>query len=128
MKDPGDGLRPPRGMATSISLQELMTVTDLIDRLIAWVSTLLIPPGTQRRTPPPTLLTPTTPPPVRAALPAHRSPYGPDANAPLDGTATRSVRPYLAAHEQRLRRRESAMATLGLDMPGPYWIHGTEVA
>lgn len=110
-------------MATSISRQELMTVTDLIDRLIAWVSALLIPPSTHHRTPPPT-----TPPPARATLPTHRSPYGPDANAPLDGTATRSVRPYLTAHEQRLRRRESAMATLGLDMPGPYWIHGMEAA
>ncbi|MDQ0749656.1 hypothetical protein QF034_003887 [Streptomyces africanus] len=40
----------------------------------------------------------------------------------------RSVRPYLIAHEQRQRRRELAMATLGQDMPGPYWIHGLEVA
>lgn len=60
------------------------------------------------------------------ALPAHRSPYGLD--TPLDATATRSVRPYLIAHEQQQRRRELALAALGLDMPGPYWIHGLEVA
>lgn len=78
---------------------------------------LLTPRGTRRPTPPP----------AGATLPAHRSPYGLDADSP-DGTATRSVRPYLTAHEQRVRRRELAMATLGLDMPGPYWIHGMEVA
>ncbi|MDW4910011.1 hypothetical protein RB628_32955 [Streptomyces sp. ADMS] len=101
---------------------------DPIDRLIAWVSTLLTPRGTHRRTRPPVPLVPTSPPAVRTTLPTHRSPYGLDAHAPLDGTATRSVRPYLTAHEQRLRRRELAMSTLGLDMPGPYWIHGMEVA
>nr|WP_203731264.1 hypothetical protein [Streptomyces sp. SID12501] len=105
-----------------------MTVTDLIDRLIAWACTLLTPRGTHRRTRPAFLFAPTCPPPTHPALPAHRSPYGLDARAPLDGAATRSVRPYLTAHEQRLRRRELAMATLGLDMPGPYWIHGMEVA
>ncbi|WUW92772.1 hypothetical protein OG595_18120 [Streptomyces sp. NBC_01451] len=103
-------------------------MTDLIDRLVAWVCTLLTPRGTHRRTHPAFLLAHPSPPPPRAALPAHRSPYGLDADAPLDGAATRSVRPYLTAHEQRLRRRELAMATLGLDMPGPYWIHGMEVA
>ncbi|MEW2117312.1 hypothetical protein AB0945_19390 [Streptomyces sp. NPDC005474] len=107
-----------------------MTVTDPIGRLIAWVSLLLAPRGAHRRTSPTTLLAPTTPPRAtpRATLPTHRSPYGPDAGARIDGTATKSVRPYLTAHEQRLRRRELAMATLGLDMPGPYWIHGMEVA
>jgi hypothetical protein len=40
----------------------------------------------------------------------------------------KAVRPYLIAHEQRQRRCELAMATLGQDMPGPYWIHGLEVA
>ena len=103
-------------------------MTDLIDRLIAWASALLAPRDTHRRTPSAFLLAPASPPPARAALPVHRSPYGLDADAPLDGTATRSVRPYLTAHEQRLRRRELAMATLGLDTPGPYWIHGVEVA
>ena len=103
---------------------------DPIGRLIIWVSTLLTPRGTHRRTHPPAFLAPNSPPPARPTLPAHRSPYGLDADARIDGTATRSVRPYLTAHEQRLRRRELAMAPLGLglDMPGPYWIHGTEVA
>ncbi|QFQ98861.1 hypothetical protein F9278_24895 [Streptomyces phaeolivaceus] len=59
-------------------------------------------------------------------LPTHRSPYGLD--EVFDGAQTVAVRPYLAAHEQRLRRRELAMAGMGLDMPGPYWIHGVEVA
>ena len=107
---------------------------DPIDRLIAWVSTLLAPRGTHRRTRPPILLTPTAPTPTRTTLPTHRSPYSLDAGARIDGTATRSVRPYLTAHELRLRRRELAMAIrglglgLGLDTPGPYWTHGTEVA
>ncbi|CBG71508.1 hypothetical protein SCAB_44461 [Streptomyces scabiei 87.22] len=61
-----------------------------------------------------------------APLPAHRSPYGLDEQ--FDGAATVAVRPYVAAHEQRLRRRESAMAAMGMDMPGPCWIHGLEVA
>lgn len=59
-----------------------------------------------------------------APLPAHRSPYGLDER--FDGAATIAVRPYLAAHEQRLRRRELAMAAMGMDMPGPCWIHGLE--
>ncbi|WP_330289006.1 hypothetical protein [Streptomyces sp. NBC_00576] len=93
------------------------------------MSTLLTPRGTHRRTlPTVSLLVPTAPPPARTTLPTHRSPYGMDAGARIDGTATRSVRPYLTAHEQRLRRRELAMTTLRLDMPGPYWFHGTEVA
>lgn len=107
-----------------------MTVPDPIHRLITWVGTLLTPRGTHRRTHSTVaLLVPTAPPPARTALPTHRSPYGLDANARIDGTVTRSVRPYLAAHEQRLRRRELAVATLGPDdMPGPYWMHGAEVA
>ncbi|MCZ0987927.1 hypothetical protein [Streptomyces diastatochromogenes] len=58
--------------------------------------------------------------------PAHRSPYGLD--TPLDATAARAVRPYVIAHEQQEWRRELALASLGQDMPGPYWIHGLEVA
>lgn len=96
-------------------------MNDPIRRLITWVSLLLTPRGTHRRTRPATLLALTSPPPTRTPLPAHRSPYGLDDSAPLDGTAARSVRPYVTAHEQRLRRRE-------LVMPGPYWIHGMEVA
>jgi hypothetical protein len=105
-------------------------VTDLIHLLAAWVSLLLIPRAAHR--PRPIRRTaPTAPPLPRAApLPAHRSPYGLD--TPLDATATRSVRPYLTAHEQRERQRqrerESALAALGQDTFGPYWIHGLEVA
>jgi hypothetical protein len=37
------------------------------------------------------------------------------------------VRPYLAAYEQRQRRRALVLATMGIDAPGPYVIHGMEV-
>ncbi|GAA2265942.1 hypothetical protein GCM10010145_35250 [Streptomyces ruber] len=53
-------------------------------------------------------------------LPAHRSPHGLD--HPLDGTESRLVRPYLAAHEQecaRQRRRRVALvlaADFGIDL------------
>jgi hypothetical protein len=47
---------------------------------------------------------------------------------PLDGDANRSVRPYVVAAEQADRRRELELAALGLDGPGPYVIHGVEVA
>ncbi|WP_369247983.1 hypothetical protein [Streptomyces sp. R41] len=59
---------------------------------------------------------------------APRPPQPVRAGPPLDGTATVAVRPYVTAHEQRERRRELALATLGPGMPGPYWIHGLEVA
>ncbi|MCX4882326.1 MULTISPECIES: hypothetical protein [unclassified Streptomyces] len=97
-------------------------MTDLIHRLLAWMGLLLI----RRRTEhvPPSPAAPLEP--SLHLLPPHRSPYG--LHTPLDGTATIAVRPYLTAHEQRQRRRELALATLGLDMPGPYWIHGVEVA
>lgn len=102
-------------------------MTDLIGRLIAWLSLLL----TQRDPhPAPTSHpAPTTPPPAPTTpLPAHRSPYGLDDNALLDGAATRPVRPYLIAYEQRQRRREWAVAALVPDTSGPYWIHGLEAA
>jgi hypothetical protein len=67
-----------------------------------------------------------SPPSKCAPLPAHRSPYG--LNITLDGTATVAVRPYLVAHEQREQRRERSVSAMGLGMPGPYWIHGVEVA
>ncbi|MGW2521797.1 hypothetical protein ACWC09_33230 [Streptomyces sp. NPDC001617] len=95
-------------------------MTDLIHRLLAWTGLLLIPRRTEHAPQPP------APPLALSPLPTHRSPYG--LPTPLDGTATIAVRPYLTAHEQRQRRRELALATLGLDMPGPYWIHGVEVA
>ncbi|WP_405525628.1 hypothetical protein OG426_24270 [Streptomyces canus] len=104
-------------------------MTDPIGRLITWVSLLLAPRCTHRKRPAhfsAVSAGPTRP--HTTPLPAHRSPYSLDSEAVLDGTTTRSVRPYLTAHEQRQRRRELAMAALGLDMPGPYWIHGMEVA
>ncbi|WP_326580313.1 hypothetical protein OG889_21350 [Streptomyces sp. NBC_00481] len=102
---------------------------DPIRRIALWLR-LLFTPGTGRRragvrlvvapTPADRTETPPTP------LPAHRSPYGLD--EVFDGASTVAVRPYLAVHEQRLRRRELAMAAMGLDMPGACWIHGVEVA
>ncbi|MFE0510297.1 hypothetical protein [Streptomyces sp. NPDC058964] len=99
-------------------------MTDLIRRPAAWVSLLLFPPG-QERVPYPAPVA--DPWPIQnLSLPRHRSPYGLD--TPLDATASRAVRPYVTAHEQRQRRRESALAALGQELPGPYWIHGLEVA
>ncbi|MDX3455543.1 hypothetical protein PV396_27015 [Streptomyces sp. ME02-8801-2C] len=103
-------------------------MTKIIGRSATWVSLLLTPRGTHPSTHPLILLAPTAPPLARPTLPARRSPYSLDADTPIDGTATRSVRPYLAAHEQRLRQRESAMAARGLDMSGPYWARGLEAA
>ncbi|MEV0115097.1 hypothetical protein AB0H77_17880 [Streptomyces sp. NPDC050844] len=97
-------------------------MTDLIRRLTAWVRLLLIPHPAYAAT------TPAPPTPPGPQLPTPRSRYGLEALLPLAGEATRSVRPYLTAHEQRSRRRELVLATLGLDAPGPYWIHGVEVA
>jgi hypothetical protein len=50
------------------------------------------------------------------------------AEEPIDGDATAMVRPYLVAYEQEQRRCELLLATMGLDGPGSYWIHGVEVA
>ncbi|MFI5681626.1 hypothetical protein [Streptomyces cellulosae] len=73
---------------------------DLIRRTLEWLR-LLFAPGTgkrrrPRRHPYPSLYLA----PVRPAipLPRHRSPYG--LPAPLDGTDSALVRPYLAALEQ----------------------------
>ncbi|MFI7005895.1 hypothetical protein [Streptomyces sp. NPDC050145] len=38
------------------------------------------------------------------------------------------VRPYLVAAEQAARRRELLLTDFGFDGPGPYVIHGREVA
>lgn len=46
---------------------------------------------------------------------------------PIDGDATRLVRPYIVEHEQSERRRVPALALDGIYV-GPYWIHGVEVA
>ncbi|QYX79274.1 hypothetical protein [Streptomyces akebiae] len=102
-------------------------MTDLIGRVLTWVGLLPKPCGRHRASgfhPRPEPIAP--PPALDTSLPAHRSPYG--LATPLDGAATVAVRPYVTAHEQRQRRRELAMAAMGFDMPGPYWIHGTEVA
>ena len=82
-------------------------MTDLIHHLATWVALLLKPRSSPPPPPHPTRVVPVRP--AAAPLPAPRSPYGLD--TPLDATATRSVRPYLTAHEQ-----------------GPYRIHGLEVA
>ncbi|MFD4262886.1 hypothetical protein ACFWR9_36065 [Streptomyces sp. NPDC058534] len=58
----------------------------------------------------------------------HFRPYPARHAAPLAGEATRSVRPYVVAAEQATRRQELEPAALGLDGPGPYVIHGVEVA
>ncbi|MFE7839358.1 hypothetical protein ACFU53_25895 [Streptomyces sp. NPDC057474] len=89
-------------------------MTDLIGRLLAWVSLALNPTGVHRRVArpgahPPAPLVPTLPPPVpHSTLPVHRSPYG--FHGRLDGAATVAVRPYVTA------------------IPGSYWSHGMEVA
>ncbi len=100
-------------------------MTYLTDRLITWARTLFGPPRHPNAAPALPGWTPRVPP--RPTLPPHRSPYASD-DAPLTGETTTLVRPYLTAAEQRQRRRELALAALGLDTPGPYWIHGIEVA
>ncbi|MER7403130.1 hypothetical protein ABT373_11735 [Streptomyces sp. NPDC000070] len=103
-------------------------MTDLIHRLAAWAALFFRRPGTNPRHRPPTPTLLIAPPQhLTPPLPPHRSPYTSD-DIPLDITAIRPVRPYLIAHEQHQRRRDLAMATLGQDMPGPYWIHGLEAA
>ncbi|MBB5795960.1 hypothetical protein ACIP4U_31775 [Streptomyces caelestis] len=61
----------------------------------------------------------------------------PQDDAPLDGAAIRTVRPYLLAHEQRQRRRElavaeragaGAMTTPDRAVAGPYCLHVSEAA
>ncbi|MGW5868965.1 hypothetical protein ACWFRJ_43255 [Streptomyces sp. NPDC055239] len=108
-------------------------MNDLIDRIATWARLLLQPHGAHRRGggsgTPPGVTRPASIPaaPATPALLTQRSPYGLDPG-PLPGEASPLVRPYLTAHEQRRRRRELVLATLGLDAPGPYWIHGMEVA
>ncbi|WP_121747634.1 hypothetical protein [Streptomyces sp. E2N166] len=73
-------------------------MTDLIGRLVTWVSLLLNPRGSHRRTG--ARLAVRTAPHQQATtsvipLPSHRSPYG--LPTPLDGAATVAVRPYVAA-------------------------------
>lgn len=89
-------------------------MTDLIGRLLAWMSLVLNPTGAHRRiahrdTLPPAPPVRTSPPPLPGpSLPVHRSPYG--LHGPLDGAATIAVRPYVVA------------------VPGSYWAQEMEVA
>ncbi|GAU66412.1 hypothetical protein SSP35_03_00600 [Streptomyces sp. NBRC 110611] len=46
----------------------------------------------------------------------------------IDGDRSPLVRPYVVAYEQCRRRDELLPATFGVDAPGPYVIHGVEVA
>ncbi|MFD7458894.1 MULTISPECIES: hypothetical protein [unclassified Streptomyces] len=70
-------------------------MTDLIHRTTLWLRLLLTPgTGKRRRTPHRPHLT-AVPRALPEPLPQPRSPYGLD--TPLDGTASRLVRPYLRA-------------------------------
>ncbi|QFQ97586.1 hypothetical protein F9278_16695 [Streptomyces phaeolivaceus] len=54
---------------------------------------------------------------VPERLPLHRSPYG--LGDPLDGTANRLVRPYLAAHEDEVaQQRHHCLAHHLIGAPG----------
>ncbi|PNG18300.1 hypothetical protein C1J00_31825 [Streptomyces cahuitamycinicus] len=99
---------------------------DLIRSLLVWVGLLASPSRRRRATAHPPGTMPPAPFPEWGPLPAHRSPYG--LNTLLDGTSTVTVRPYLAAHEQRRRRHELTAVSLRPDLPGPCWIERTEVA
>ncbi|WP_217246280.1 hypothetical protein [Streptomyces sp. AC602_WCS936] len=68
-------------------------MTDLIGRLITWVSLSLRPRGAHRGTVPPPAILPTPDRPAVIPLPTHRSPYG--LPTTLDGTETVAVRPYV---------------------------------
>jgi len=92
-------------------------MSKVIPHMRQWVRALfrLRPAATSHR---PFTVQPLAPPPLHCRTPLE---------APLNGDATRLIRPYLVAHEQRVRRHELALATLGVDGPGPYVIHGVEV-
>ncbi|MFE1308571.1 hypothetical protein [Streptomyces sp. NPDC058755] len=69
-------------------------MTDLIRRLAAWMSLLLVSPG---RAPVPDPEPPAAPWPIQPlSLPRHRSPYGLD--TPLDAAAARAVRDPYCTH------------------------------
>ncbi|MFF3615982.1 hypothetical protein [Streptomyces sp. NPDC002580] len=97
---------------------------DLIRRTVHRLSLLLGPGTGTHRARPRIAWQPYAAAPHRPAaplsLPRHRSPYGLD--APLDGDASRLVRPYLTAHDQeraRQRRRRTALvlaADFGIDL------------
>ncbi|MCX4407579.1 hypothetical protein ACFXC8_27580 [Streptomyces sp. NPDC059441] len=62
----------------------------------------------------------------REPRPALRRALGPYATAPLDGSATPPVRPYVLTSEQRARRRALWPARYDIGV-GPRRIHGVEV-
>ncbi|GHA10193.1 hypothetical protein ACFOOM_31780 [Streptomyces echinoruber] len=68
-------------------------------------------------------VTPRRPPRATPPWPPARRP-----EKPLDGASSLLVRPYVVAAEQAARRAEPVPAELGFDGPGPYVIHGVEVA
>ena len=103
-------------------------MTDLIPRALQWLR-LLFSPGTGKRRLTrhrPYLCLHVTavrhpaPAPASSGLPRHRSPYG--LHAPIDGSASALVRPYLAAHEEEAalqQRRRLALvlaADFGVDL------------
>jgi hypothetical protein len=89
---------------------------NFIRRTVHWLSLLLTPgTGTHRAGPRPVHPSPlahATAVPGLERLPRHRSPYGLD--HPLDGTANRLVRPYLAAHERAVAQQQRRSLTLVL--------------
>ena len=99
---------------------------DLIRRLLVWVGLSAAPCRGCCALARPSRTVPAAPAPDWAPLPAHRSPYG--SATVLDGASTVTVRPYLAAHEQRQRCRELTVVSSRTDLPGPYWLERTEVA
>ncbi|MEV5847980.1 hypothetical protein AB0M32_39060 [Streptomyces sp. NPDC051985] len=64
---------------------------------------------------------------TRVGVPPQRPRRRPEV-PPLDGGVSPLVRPYVVAAEQAARRYELLLAEFGLDGPGPYVIHGVEVA
>ncbi|MBQ1098540.1 hypothetical protein KBY55_21250 [Streptomyces sp. b94] len=98
---------------------------DLIRRLTHWL-TLLLGPGTgthragalRHQAPRPTHRTPQAAAPAR--LPLHHSPYC--RHLPLDGTDSRLVRPYLAAHEREAERGRQRHRRLALVLAADFGI------
>ncbi|GAA3789637.1 hypothetical protein ACFS5L_39960 [Streptomyces phyllanthi] len=105
-------------------------MSDLIPPLLPWVAVHLAAMGillSLLRLVRPALPGPSTPHLIRIPVgtPPPRPWHRPE--LPLDGAASRMVRPYVVAVEQAARRRELVLAELGFDGPGPYVIHGVEV-
>lgn len=97
-------------------------------RKAAWLRRLL---ASRRHQPLRHPAAPTAPPALPLLVAPHDPPHLPAQRRkfaePIDGDATRLVRPYIVEHEQSERRRAPALALDGIYV-GPYWIHGVEVA